>query len=163
MSWEVIKENQREYADESYFLKAQAECPEGNLILEVVWAQIMYAVTVELIPNNSEPKLVYDCMVFYEDRIEKYAHQIMRITQKSPLERLRRLDGFQKDGVLNHNLSAMFGVTYKSSLPEKINAQQTVQQRRPTVLRFAYGFAIICSTPHGWARVNGALCDKVKF
>lgn len=127
MSWEVIQENPRKYADESYCLKAQAECSEGSLVLEVVWAQIMYAVTVELVSNNlvsnnTERELVYDCMVFYEDRIEKYAHQIMRITQKNPLDRLKRLDSFQKDGVLNHNLSEKFGVKYKSCLPEKLNA-----------------------------------------
>lgn len=121
MTWEVTQENKREYADESYFLKAQSECSEGSLILEVAWAQIMYALTVELIPNNSKPELVYGCMVFYEDRIEKYAHQIMRITQKSPLERLKRLNSFQKDGVLNYNLSEKFGVTYKSCLLEKVN------------------------------------------
>jgi len=119
MSWKIIKETQRQYADESYYLKAEKTCQEGTLVLEIAWAQIMYALTVDLCKGNTESELLYDCMVFFEDRIEKYGHQIMRITKNNPLGVLRRLDLSQKDGVLNHYLSEKYNVTYKSTLPKK--------------------------------------------
>jgi hypothetical protein len=60
-------------------------------------------------------------MIFYEDRIEKYGHQVMRITEKSPISKFKRLNILQKDGVLNHVLSEKYSVTYRSTLPEKKN------------------------------------------
>ena len=119
MSWKIIKEKQRECVDESYYLKAEQICPEGTLVLEIVWAQIMYALTVDLCRENTESELLYDCMVFCEDRIEKYGHQIMRITKDNPLRVLKRLDLTQKDGVLNNYLSEKHNVTYESTLPKK--------------------------------------------
>ena len=122
MKWEIIKEIPRKFADESYYLKAERICSEGTLVLEVCWAQIMYAMTVELVKEKDDPELIYDCMVFYEDRVEKYGHQIMRIAENSPVSKLERLDLLQKDGVLNFVLSEKYNVTYKSILPAKPNA-----------------------------------------
>ena len=122
MKWKIVEENPRKFADESYSLKAELRTVEGTFFLEVCWAQIMYALTVELVKNNEDPELVYDCMVFYEDRIEKYGHQIMRITQKSPFESFKRLYSLQKDGVLNHVLGEKYDVVFKTTLPESQNA-----------------------------------------
>ena len=122
MSWEILKETERSFADESYFLRAERDCLEGKLVLEIEWAQIMYAVTVDLFRDNSKPDLVYDCMVYYEDRIEKYGHQLMRMTKESPLRTLKRLSDLQQDGVLNHVLSEKYNITYETTLPKKANA-----------------------------------------
>lgn len=119
MQWKITKEIPRKYVDESYYLKAERSCTEGILILEICWAQIMYALTVELFNGKNHPDLIYDCMVFYEDRIEKYGHQIMRITDSSPVSKLKRLDSTQKDGVLNHVLCEKYNVEFKSTLPAK--------------------------------------------
>ena len=118
MIWEIIKENKRQVADESYYLKATKNCPEGKIILEIEWAQIMYAITVDLV-NDAEDELLYCCMVFCEDRIEKYGHQIIRMTQNSTIDKLKKLEAIQKDAVLNCILSEKYGVTYKGNLPEK--------------------------------------------
>ena len=122
MSWTILQETKRSFADESYFLKAERDCLEGKLVLEIEWAQIMYAITVDLFRENSEAELIYDCMLFYEDRIEKYGHQIMRMTTVSPLEVFRRLSQSQQDGVLNYVLSEKYNVTYETTLPKKTNA-----------------------------------------
>ncbi|WP_444912478.1 hypothetical protein [Microbulbifer sp. PAAF003] len=122
MQWKIVKEIPRKFADESYYLKAERDCSEGTLVLEICWAQIMYALTVDLIKDNDNAELIYDCMVFYEDRIEKYGHQIMRITENSPISKLERLDSLQQDGVLNYVLSEKYGVTFKTALPDKENA-----------------------------------------
>jgi hypothetical protein len=45
----------------------------------------------------------------------------MRITEKSPISKFKRLNILQKDGVLNHVLSEKYSVTYRSTLPEKKN------------------------------------------
>lgn len=119
MNWKIIRESPRKVADESYYLKAERSCSEGTLVLEICWAQIMYALTVELFKDSVNVECIYDCMVFYEDRIEKYGHQIMRITEESPISKFERLISLQKDGVLNHFLSEIYNVTYKSTLPEK--------------------------------------------
>ncbi|AOT08750.1 hypothetical protein [Pseudoalteromonas luteoviolacea] len=121
MNWKIIEEVPREFADESYSLKAECDCTEGTIVLEIVWAQIMYALTADLIRINEEPELIYDCMVFCEDRIEKYGHQVMRITDKSPFSTLLRLSSMQKDGVLNHYLSERYGVTFRTELPRQVN------------------------------------------
>jgi len=123
MQWNIIEEISRKYADESYYLKAECVCAEGTLVLEIEWAQIMYALTVNLVKENEEQKIVYDCMVFYEDRIEKYGHQIMRITDGSPLRTLRRLDSMQKDGVLNYYLGEKYNVSFETELPKQLNAK----------------------------------------
>ncbi|WP_413662933.1 hypothetical protein ACG1BZ_06685 [Microbulbifer sp. CNSA002] len=122
MQWKIVKEIPRKFADESYYLKAERDCSEGTLVLEICWAQIMYALTVDLIKDNDNAELIYDCMVFYEDRIEKYGHQIMRITENSPISKLERLDSLQQDGVLNYVLSEKYGVTFKTELPDKVSA-----------------------------------------
>lgn len=122
MGWEIIEEKPRLFADESYSLKARCGCAEGTLVLEIVWAQIMYALTVDFIRMNEEPKRIYDCMVFCEDRIEKYGHQIMRMTEKSPVKTLLRLESMQKDGILNYYLSEKYEVTFKTKLPLRDNA-----------------------------------------
>ena len=122
MAWKVIKELPREYRDESYILLAEKICTEGKLRLEIVWAQIMYSVTIDLLVEGEEPNLIYDCMVFCDDRIEKYGHQLMRITKNMPVQKLLRLDSIQKDGVLNHYLSEKYNVEFKSELPDSPNA-----------------------------------------
>lgn len=119
MSWTIVKEKKRSFADESYFLKAVCSCAEGELVLEIVWAQIMYALTVELFPLKGDTELVYDSMIFYEDRVEIYGHKLMRITAKSTLSKLRRIDSMQKDGVMNYYLTEHHGVSFKSDLPSK--------------------------------------------
>ncbi len=122
MSWTVVKEKKRSFADESYFLKAVCSCTEGELVLEIVWAQIMYALTVELFPLKDDTELVYSSMIFSEDRVEIYGHKLMRITAKSTLSKLRRIDSMQKDGVMNYYLGEQHGVSFKSDLPSKPNA-----------------------------------------
>jgi hypothetical protein len=130
MNWKIIKENQREYADTSYYLKAEMECSEGVLILEVCWIDsFMYNISVDLhrqvkarksfFKKKVKPQLIFNCSVFLNDRIEKYGHQIMRITDDSPLSKFKRLDSFQKDGVLNWNLSERYNVNFETTLPEK--------------------------------------------
>lgn len=128
MKWKVIKENKRQFADKSYYLKAERECKEGKLILEICWAQIMYSLSVELFSENTNYKrffkktnqeVMYSTLVFYNDRIEKYGHQIMRMTDDSPISKLKRLDSLQKDGALNYILSEKFNVNFETTLPEK--------------------------------------------
>jgi len=128
MKWKIIKENKREFADKSYYLKAERECKEGKLILEICWAQIMYALSINLISKNTGLKSflkkeskrdLYGCLVFYNDRIEKYGHQIMRMTEESPISKFKRLDSLQKDGVLNYVISEKHNVTFETTLPEK--------------------------------------------
>jgi hypothetical protein len=123
MHWKIIEEIPRKYADESYYLKAECACAEGTLVLEIGWAQIMYALTVDLVKGNKEQEIVYDCMVFCEDRIEKYGHQIMRITDGSPFRTLRRLYSMQKDGVLNYYLGEKYNVSFETKLPKQLNAK----------------------------------------
>ncbi|AJQ95497.1 hypothetical Protein YC6258_03461 [Gynuella sunshinyii YC6258] len=82
----------------------------------------MYALTVEIFKKDSDPELIYDCMVYYEDRIEKYGHQVMRMIESSPVKNLKKLNSFQRDGVLNHELSEKYNVTFKTNLPVRGNA-----------------------------------------
>lgn len=132
MTWIMIKETKRTYADSSYYLKAERECPEGKLVLEVSWIErFMYNISVDFYRKNSgrkllfkrvtKPQLLYNCSVFCEDRIEKYGHQIMRITEESPILKLERLNSLQKDGVLNYNLSEKCNVDFVTTLPAKDN------------------------------------------
>ncbi|OCQ23752.1 hypothetical protein A7985_07375 [Pseudoalteromonas luteoviolacea] len=121
MQWKIIKETPRKFADESYYLKAERGCSEGTIVLEICWVQIMYALTVELFNGEEAPDLIYDCMVYREDRIEKYGQQIMRITDVSPVSKFKRLDSMQQDGVLNHVLCEKYNVAFKSTLPAKEN------------------------------------------
>jgi len=127
MEWKVIKENKRQFADDSYYLKAERNCSEGLLILEICWAQIMYSLSVELFPKNTNykrffkknnQKVMYSTLVFYNDRIEKYGHQIMRMTDDSPISKLKRLDSLQKDTALNYILGEKFNVNFETTLPE---------------------------------------------
>jgi hypothetical protein len=128
MHWKVIRENERKFADTSYYLYAERTCPEGRLVLEISWVErFMYTITVMRYDKESgrklwfkkstKPQLVYTSAVFYEDRIEKYGHQLMRMTEMSPLEALKRLNSLQKDGVLNYNLSRKSGVDIRTKLP----------------------------------------------
>lgn len=119
MNWNIIKEEQRKFADESYYLKAERNCPEGKLVLEICWAQFMYNITVDLFQGVENKKHMFGCMVFCDDRIEKYGHQILRMTNVSPMNKLERLDSMQKDGVLNYNISEKYNVAFKSDLPQK--------------------------------------------
>jgi hypothetical protein len=132
MNWKIIKENQRKYADTSYYLKAELECSEGFLVLEICWIdRFMYNLSVDLHRNDKprkfllkksrKPQLMFICSIFCNDRIEKYGHQIMRITDDSPIVKLKRLDSLQKDGVLNYNLSERYGVSFITTLPDKEN------------------------------------------
>jgi hypothetical protein len=130
MNWKIIKENQRKYADKSYYLKAEKQCSEGTLVLEICWIdRFMYNLSVDLYKENKGRKfilkkkirrqLIFNCSIFQNDRIEKYGHQIMRITDDSPISKFKRLNSLQKDGVLNHNLSEKFNVSFVTKLPEK--------------------------------------------
>jgi len=121
MKWKIIKENKRKFADQSYYLKAERNCSEGTLVLEVCWAQIMYSLSVDLFRDDENSKCLYCCLVFYNDRIEKYGHQILRITDDSPISKLKRLESLQKDGALNYVLSKRYNVTFETTLPVKEN------------------------------------------
>lgn len=131
MDWKIIKETKRKFADESYYLKAEKECTEGLITLEISFIErFMYDLSVKLyrkepkrkffLFKDTKPDLLYSCLDFYNGRIEKYGHQIMRMTQETPLKKLKRLDSFQKDGVLNWNLGKKFNIEFKTHLPEKI-------------------------------------------
>ncbi len=129
MNWKIVKETRRRYADTSYYLKAERESDEGNLVLEISWIGGFYAINIELIRQNTRRIWliskttkripIFGCMVCYNDRIEKYGHQIMRITHDSPVERLKRLDSFQKDLVLNWDLFQKHNIEIKTTLPER--------------------------------------------
>ena len=131
MNWKIIKENKRNYADTSYYLKAERDYLQGKIVLDIYWVErFMYNLNVEfysgkakrkfLFFKNEKPELLYCTLVFYNDRIEKYGHQIMRMTEDSPLEKLNRLDSLQKDGVLNYKLRERHNVDFETTLPEKI-------------------------------------------
>jgi len=130
MNWKIIKENKRKYADTSYNLKAERECDEGTIVLEVNWVErFMYDLTVGLyrkepkrkffLFKDTKPETLYCCLVFFNDRIEKYGHQIMRMTEDFPLEKLKRLNSIQKDAVLNHVIGEKYDVDFITTLPEK--------------------------------------------
>ena len=130
MNWKIIKETKRKYADESYYLKAEKKCSEGLITLEISFIErFMYDLSVKLdrkepkrkflFFKDTKPDLLYSCLVFYNGRIEKYGHQIMRITEESPIEKLNRLDSFQKDGVLNWSLGEKYNIEFTTNLPEK--------------------------------------------
>ncbi|WP_299257432.1 hypothetical protein [uncultured Aquimarina sp.] len=131
MEWKIIKEHKREYADTSYYLKAEKDVTGGTLILEINWIEnFMYDLSVHLHTKNTglksifkkvSKRYVYGNLVFPSDRIEKYGHQIMRITDDSPMKKLKRLDELQGDSILNWNLSNKHDLEIKTLLPEKIN------------------------------------------
>ena len=131
MEWEIIKEHKREYADTSYYLKAERDSIEGTLVLEISWVEnFMYDLSIHLYTKNTglksifkkvSKRYVYGHLVFPSDRVEKYGHQIMRITEDSPIKNLKRLDELQGDSVLNWNLSNKHDLEIKTLLPEKIN------------------------------------------
>ena len=129
MKWEIIKEHKRVYADTSYYLKAKRDITDGTLVLEIKWVKnFMYDLSVYLYTKNSGLKSIfkkisknylYGHLVFPNDRIEKYGLQIMRITEDSPMEKLKRLNKLQGDSVLNWNLSKKHDIEIKTMLPEK--------------------------------------------
>lgn len=132
MNWKITQESKRNYADTSYSLKAERDSleVEGKLVLEVCWIDFMYELTVSLYRNEPKrififfksrsPETLYHCLVYYNERIEKYGHQIMRITEEAPLEKIKRLDSLQKDDVLNFMIREKYNVDYTTDLPEKV-------------------------------------------
>lgn len=131
MKWKIIKEHKREYADTSYYLKAKRDLIDKTLVLEVNWVEnFMYDLSVYLYKKNTglksifrkeSKRYVYGHLIFPSDRIEKYGHQIMRITEDLPMKSLKRLNELQGDSVLNWNLSNKYNLEFKTLLPEKIN------------------------------------------
>lgn len=130
MKWKIIKENKREYADKSYYLKAERDIMDGKiLILEINWIEnFMYDLSVYLYKKNTGLKsifkkvskhYIYGHLVSYNDRIEKYGHQIMRITDHCPMDKFKRLNSLQKDSVLNWNLFNKHKLEIKTTLPDK--------------------------------------------
>ena len=129
MKWKIIKEHKREYADTTYYLKAKRDVTGGTLILEIGWVEnFMYNISVDFYVKNTGLKsiskkvtkrYIYGHLVFSNDRIEKYGHQIIRITNDSPMIKFRRLDELQGDSVLNWNLSNKRDIEIKTLLPEK--------------------------------------------
>jgi hypothetical protein len=129
MKWKIIKENKREYADTSYYLKAERDITDGTLVLKISWIEnFMYDLSVSLYTKNTglksifkkvSSRYIYGHLVSYTDRIEKYGHQIMRITEDSPMSKFKRLDSLQGDGVLNWNLFNKHDIEIKTKLPEK--------------------------------------------
>ncbi|WP_299208769.1 hypothetical protein [uncultured Dokdonia sp.] len=130
MKWKIIKERKREYADTSYYLKAERDIKEGTLTLEIDWIEnFMYDLSVNLHTKNTglksifkkvSKRYIYGHLVSYNDRIEKYGHQIMRITDESPMNKFKRLDSLQKDSVLNWSLLDKRNIEIKTKLPQKI-------------------------------------------
>jgi hypothetical protein len=131
MKWKIIKERKREYADTSYYLKAERKVTDGTLILEISWIKnFMYELSIDLCTKNTGLKsifkkvskcYVYGHLIFPCDRIEKYGHQIMRIISKSPMKTLKKLNKLQGDNVLNWNLSNKHKIKIKTLLPKKNN------------------------------------------
>lgn len=129
MKWEIINEQKRKYADTTYYLKAKRVVKEGVLILEISWiTNFMYDLQVNLFSKNTGLKslfkktsknYIYGHLVQCYDRIEKYGHQIMRITDNDPMSKLKRLDELQGDSVLNWNIFDKLGIEIKTSLPQK--------------------------------------------
>ncbi len=130
MKWKIIKEHKREYADTSYYLKAERNVTDGILVLEIRWVEnFIYDLSVHLHTKNTglksifkkvSKRYIYGHLVFPSDRIEKYGHQIMRIADESPVNKIKRLEELQGDSVLNWNLFNKNGIEIKTSLPEKI-------------------------------------------
>lgn len=131
MSWNIIKEIPRKFADESYYLKAEKNCSEGRILLTISFIpRFMYESRITLkrtVPKrkffffkDTKPDELYSCLMFYNDRVEKYGHQIMRMTEDTPLEKLKRMDSLQKDGVLNYMIQEKHNVEFLTNLPEKI-------------------------------------------
>ena len=130
MKWKVIKEHKRKYADTSYYLKAERDVTDGTLVLEIKWVEnFMYDLQVNLFTKNTGLKsifnkvtkrYIYGHLVSYNDRVEKYGHQIIRITDDSPMSKFKRLEELQGDSVLNWNLFNKHNIEIKTSLPEKI-------------------------------------------
>ncbi len=130
MEWRIIKEHKREYADTSYYLKAERDLIDGTLVLEINWIEnFMYDLSVDLYTKNTGLKsifkkvskhYIYGHLVSYNDRIEKYGHQIMRITDESPMSKFKRLDSLQKDSVLNWNILDKHNIEIKTKLSKKI-------------------------------------------
>lgn len=130
MEWKIIKEHKRKFADTSYYLKAEKNITNGTLILEIKWVKnFMYDLSVDLYTKNTglksifkkvSKRYIYGHLVSYNDRIEKYGHQIMRITNDLPLIKFNRLVELQGDSVLNWNLFDTYNLEIKTVLPEKI-------------------------------------------
>jgi hypothetical protein len=128
MKWKIIKEHKREYADTSYYLKAKRNVKEGILVIEVNWIEnFMYDLSVDLYTKNTglksifkkvSKRYIYGHLVSCNDRIEKYGHQIMRITDESPMSKFKRLESLQKDSVLNWNLFDKRNIEIKTKLPD---------------------------------------------
>tara|TARA_Y100000815_G_C13230304_1_gene457778 strand:+ start:450 stop:848 length:399 start_codon:yes stop_codon:yes gene_type:complete len=131
MSWKIIKENKRMFIDTSYYLKAVREVEKGTLVMEIKWVEnFMYDLSVYLDKENKgfksifkklTKRYIYGHLVFCSDRIEKYGHQIIRITDENPMSKLERLNELQKDSVINWNLSKKLNIEIRSNLPEKRN------------------------------------------
>ena len=129
MNWKIIKEHKRKYADKSYYLKAEREIDNGTLVLEIKWIEnFMYNLEVNLFSKNTglasilkkvSEQYIYGHLIHCNDRIEKYGHQIMRITDESPMSKFKRLDELQGDSVLNWNLFEKQNIKIQTSLPEK--------------------------------------------
>ena len=129
MNWKIIKENKRKFADTTYYFKAERKVEEGTLILEIKWVEnFMYSLEVNLYSKNIGLKsffkkisktYIYGQLVSCTDRIEKYGHQILRITKDSPISKFKRLDELQGDSVLNWSLFDKLNIKIKTSLPEK--------------------------------------------
>jgi len=60
MNWKIVKENKRKYADTSYYLKAERDCSEGTIKLEISWVErFMYDLTVNLYRKNPKRKFFF--------------------------------------------------------------------------------------------------------
>ncbi len=108
MSWQIIKEITRKYADESYYFKAVFSNDCYNVIIEADWAQIMYVLNADLIVNSTKTETLFSSMVYCDDNIEKYTHQLVRIANHKPIEKIKRLQSLFQDGVLNFTLCENF-------------------------------------------------------
>jgi len=54
MKWKIINEQKREYADTSYYLKAERNIKEGTLVLEINWVEnFMYDLSIYLHIENT--------------------------------------------------------------------------------------------------------------
>jgi len=69
--------------------------------------------------QKTKAQIIDSCFVSYDDRVEKYGHQIMRITKESPISKLKRMDSLQTDGALNWQIFSERNIEVKTTLPEK--------------------------------------------
>lgn len=86
-AWKIHKEEAAGWCSK-YYLYATTESEGHHLKLKVSWLQFCYAITVD--KDQSAEGLIL-CM-YVDDNPQKFAHQIIRMTEKKTLSRIKRID-----------------------------------------------------------------------